>query len=131
MRQDWHEYFFDIVRVVSTRATCSRASVGAVIVKDNRILATGYNGALSGSRHCEHHLIDLDSSSGPKVNDTVFIDGKERCSVAVHAELNAITDCARRGVACQGAYIYVNKKPCSNCFNAIFAAGIIEVKVCD
>jgi dCMP deaminase len=127
MRQDWDSYFFEIARVVSTRATCSRASVGAVIVRDKRILSTGYNGALSGERHCKHEIWhDFD---GDKISDTTTVGGKPSCCLAVHAEANAITDCARRGIACDGATIYINMAPCNNCLNLIHSAGIIEIKV--
>jgi len=129
-RQSWDSYFFDIARVVSTRATCSRASVGCVIVKDHRILATGYNGALSGSHHCDHLEIFPDEGS-IIILDTIIVDGKPSCKVAVHAEANAIADCARRGIACAGAtlYLWAPFPCCANCDKLVKSAGIIEVKV--
>ncbi len=128
MRQDWDSYFFEIARVVSTRATCSRASVGAVVVKDRRILATGYNGSLPGLRHCDHFR-DF-CYNGTLLSDTIIVNGKPSCSLAVHAETNAIADCAKRGISCNGAtvYLWAPFPPCANCDKVMKSAGIIEIK---
>lgn len=125
MRISFDDYFFEIARVVSTRATCARASVGAVIVKDHRILATGYNGAISGGRHCAHHVCEEGTT------DTIIVNGRVSCSVAVHAEANAVADCARRGIACNGAtlYLWAPFPACENCDKLIHSAGIIDIKV--
>ncbi len=126
-RPSWDEYFFTQCDLVSTRATCSRASVGCVIVKDNRILSTGYNGALAGERHCDHTKgFEI---TGVCRNDVITINGIDHCSNAVHAEMNAVSDCARRGISCDMATAYVNKPPCDNCFKLMKSAGITDIKV--
>ena len=91
MRPDWDTYFIRIAIEVAQRSTCPRAAVGAVIVKDNRILATGYNGAPAGEPHC------IDSKC-IMVND--------HCVRAIHAETNAIAQAAKNGVAVEGATLY-------------------------
>ena len=109
MRTDWHTYFINIAKEISKRATCDRKSVGAVIVRDNQILATGYNGSIKGAPHCDDvgHLFD---------------DG--HCVRTVHAEVNAICQAARNGVSIEGATMYTNTFPCWNCFKMIANAGI-------
>ena len=121
-RPSWDEYFMDIVEVVKTRSTCIRRQVGAVIVKDNRILASGYNGAPSGCRHCEdigclrQHL---GIPSGQR---------HELCR-AIHAEQNAIIQAAAMGHAVQGGTIYVTHQPCVICAKMIINAGIKRIVV--
>ena len=111
-RSDWHTYFMDIAEAVSRRATCPRASVGAVIVKDNRLVATGYNGALAGSRHC------TDEGVGCKM-----VDG--HCKRTMHAEMNAVAYAARNGVSLQGTTLYLyGKDVCRECRNVLIAAGV-------
>ena len=109
MKISWDNYFMSIAEAVSTRATCDRKHAGAVIVKDKRILATGYNGSMVGAEHCDDvgHLIE-----------------HNHCIRTVHAEKNAILQCAKYGISCNGANIYVNTFPCWNCFQAIVNAGI-------
>ncbi len=109
----------EIAHLVKSRATCPRRSVGAVIVRDKRILATGYNGAPRGLPHCpdegQHH-------DWPK--------GCMRaghCIRALHAEQNAILQAAYIGVACQNTTIYVTCQPCNNCAKMIVNAGIVRV----
>jgi dCMP deaminase len=101
-----------LAHAVATRATCDRKHVGAVIVKNNRVMATGFNGAVSGMRHCDEVGHDLE-------------DG--RCSRAVHAEINAICQAARYGVALDGAECYITASPCWGCFKALVNAGIKKV----
>ena len=91
MRPDWDLYFIQIAKEVASRSTCPRAAVGAVIVKDNRILATGYNGAPAGKPHCE---------------DTGCNTVNDHCTTAVHAESNAIAQAAKYGIPLEGATIY-------------------------
>ena len=107
-RASWDEYFMNIAREVSTRSTCDRKFVGAVIVRDKSILATGYNGSIRGLPHCdeEGHLME---------------DG--HCVRTVHAEANAIVQAARNGVRIEGATIYVTASPCWGCFRLIANAG--------
>lgn len=111
-RISWDEYFMNIAREASTRATCDRKFVGAVIVRDKCILATGYNGSIRGLPHCdeEGHLME---------------DG--HCVRTVHAEANAIAQAARGGVRIDGASIYVTASPCWGCFRLIANAGIVRV----
>ncbi len=137
-RKSWDEYFFDLAKLVSTRATCSRAQVGCVLVKDKRIIATGYNGALAGRKHCNHGNQDMlwihGSPPPPEYlakKDLYMIDGITHCLIAVHAELNAVADCARRGISCDGATMYITKKPCDNCLKLIYSSGIFDIKVCE
>lgn len=112
MRKTWYEYFMEIAELVSERATCERLHVGAVIVKDNRILATGYNGSPSGMSHCSDDGCDV-------------VDG--HCVATIHAEVNAILQCAKHGISTDGASIYVTHYPCYHCAKAIAQAGIKEV----
>jgi dCMP deaminase len=111
-RAPWDEYFMNIAREVSTRSTCDRKFVGAVIVRDKSILATGYNGSIRGLAHCdeEGHLME---------------DG--HCVRTVHAEANAIVQAARHGVRIEGASIYVTASPCWGCFRLMANAGIARV----
>jgi dCMP deaminase len=111
-RASWDEYFMNIAREVSTRSTCDRKFVGAVIVRDKSILATGYNGSIRGLPHCdeEGHLME-----------------EGHCVRTVHAEANAIVQAARNGVRIEGASIYVTASPCWGCFRLIANAGISRV----
>lgn len=101
-----------IARQVSTRSTCNRKHVGAVIVRDRMILATGYNGSIRGLDHCDDvgHLIE---------------DG--HCVRTVHAEANAIVQAARSGMRLEGATIYVTASPCFGCFKLIANAAIARI----
>jgi dCMP deaminase len=108
-RASWDEYFMRIAMEVSTRATCDRKHVGAVIVRDRFILATGYNGSIPGLPHCDEagHMME---------------DG--HCVRTVHAEANAICQAARNGVRIEGATVYVTASPCFSCFKLVANAGI-------
>ncbi len=111
-RPSWDYYFMSITRQVATRSTCDRAQVGAVIVKDRRILTTGYNGAPAGLPHCDDigHLM---------------VDG--HCVRTLHAEQNAILQAALHGVSVQGGTIYVTHQPCLTCAKMIINAGLLRV----
>ena len=111
-RVDWHTYFMNIAAQVSSRSTCPRKHVGAVIVRDRTILSTGYNGSIRGLPHC--------SDVGCLMEDG-------HCIATVHAEANAIIQAAKNGTAIAGAAIYVTASPCWNCFKAIANAGITRV----
>ncbi len=120
-RPTLNEYFMKICDDVSSRATCRRRKIGAVIVKDKQILSTGYNGAPKGLADCleEGCLRDkLGIKSGTR---------HEICR-AVHAEQNAIIQCAYHGVSSKDATLYVNSSPCRICAKMIINAGIKEVK---
>lgn len=111
-RPSWDSYFMQIAKVVATRATCPRRSVGAVIVLDKRILTTGYNGAPHGLPHCSEigcHLVD------------------GHCLRALHAEQNAILQGALNGVTTKGSTVYVTCQPCNHCAKMIINAGIRRV----
>ena len=108
-----------IAHLVATRATCPRRSVGAVLVRDKRILATGYNGAPSGLPHCP----DL----GPTHEWPTGCLRAGHCIRALHAEQNALLQAAKIGVACDGATIYVTCQPCNACAKMVINAGIKRV----
>lgn len=112
MRLDWDQYFMQIANVVSSRATCDRKNVGAVIVKDRAILSTGYNGSVAGCPHCDDVGHD-------------YVDG--HCVRTVHAECNAIAQAAKHGVSVEGADVYVNTFPCWNCFKILANSGIKNI----
>ena len=105
-------YFMEIARVVSSRATCDRKHVGAVIVRDKTILSTGYNGSVRGLGHCddEGHMME---------------DG--HCVATIHAEMNAIIQAAKNGVQIEGAEVYTTASPCWICFKMIANAGIRRI----
>lgn len=120
MRPSWDEYFMEMTAMAASRSTCMRRHVGAVIVKDNRILATGYNGAPSKSAHCEKTGClreQLNVPSGER---------QELCR-GLHAEQNAIIQAALHGVSIQGATIYCTNKPCSICTKMIINAQIAKI----
>ncbi len=119
-RPSWDEYFFQIARQVATRSTCLRRQVGAVLVKEKRILATGYNGAPRGIRHC----IDVGC-----LREQLGVPSGERHELcrALHAEQNAIAQAALHGVKIEGASIYCTHQPCSLCAKMIINAGIVAV----
>ncbi len=111
-------YFMNIAQVVATRATCDRKHVGAVIVRDRRIIATGYNGSPPGLPHCDDVGHDL-----------VITNGKENCVRTVHAEMNAVAQAALYGVSIKDADIYTNTYPCWNCAKALLSGGVKTVYV--
>lgn len=112
MRSTWDQYFLEIAKTVSTRATCDRKHVGALIVRDKIILSTGYNGSVRGLPHCDEigHLME---------------DG--HCVRTVHAENNAVAQAARAGTRIEGATLYVTASPCWPCFKLIANAGIVRI----
>ena len=109
MRPNWDEYFKKIALVTSERSPCERLHVGCVLVKDNRIISQGYNGFLPG---CPHKSIVRDNHE----------------QATVHAEQNAIADCAKRGVNCSDSVAYITHYPCIICARILFASGIREIK---
>ena len=119
-RPCWDEYFMGIAHVVSSRSNCSRRQVAAVIVKDNHILSTGYNGTPRGTRNC------FDGGCPRCAGEAPSGKGLDEC-LCVHAEQNAICQAAYYGVAVQGATIYVTISPCLTCAKLIVNAGIREV----
>ncbi len=110
MRESWDNYFYDIAKAVATRSTCPRQRVGALIVRDKRILATGYNGSLSGQEHCDD--IGCNIVSG-------------HCIRTIHAEVNALAQAAKYGIPIDGATIYTTVTPCDTCQKTCRSAGIV------
>ncbi len=113
-RPTWDEYFLKLAMLVSERATCPRMHCGCVLVKDKRILSTGYNGSIPGDGHCE--------------DDGCIIEDNH-CIRTIHAEMNALLQCSIHGVSTKGATAYVTNMPCTNCAKALIAAGIIEIVI--
>jgi dCMP deaminase len=118
-RPSWDTYFMEIAHLVATRATCPRRSVGAVLVKDRRILATGYNGAPRGISHCPDEGGTTDWPKG------CLKAG--HCIRALHAEQNALLSAAMIGTPCAGSTIYVTCQPCNMCAKMLINAGIERV----
>ena len=107
-RLDWDEYFMSIAVLASQRSPCKRLNVGSVIVKNNRWISMGYNGYIPGAPHISRVQDNHEQS-------------------IIHSEINAITDCAKRGASLEDAKIYVTHYPCINCFRSIAACGIKEI----
>lgn len=112
MRPEWDLYFMKIAYAVSERSTCDRAFVGSVLVRDKRILTTGFNGSPAGLEHCDEagHLM---------------VEG--HCVRTIHAETNAIIQAALHGVSTRGATCYVTHLPCINCTKVLINAGITRI----
>jgi dCMP deaminase len=108
-RPSWDEYFKEIVNVTSKRSSCNRLHVGCLLVKDNRIISQGYNGFLPG---CPHKSIIKNNHE----------------QATVHAEQNAICDCAKRGTSCDNSIAYITHYPCIICTRLLLASGIKEIK---
>ena len=112
MRADWDTYFMEIARVVSSRSTCDRKHVGALLVRDRMILSTGYNGSIRGMPHCDDvgHLME-----------------GGHCVATIHAEANSVLQAARNGVRIDGADLYTTASPCWPCFKLVANAGVKRV----
>jgi dCMP deaminase len=119
-RPTWDEYFMLLTKLAAMRSTCLAFPVGAVIVKDRQVLATGYNGSPSGSVHCT-----TQGYCYPDMKDCTV--NKDFPSRAVHAEANAIAQAAKHGISTDGASIYVTLEPCISCLKLVVSAGIREV----
>jgi len=104
----WDDYFMSIAFLASMRSPCTRLRVGSVVVKDHRIIAMGYNGFIAGAPHISR-----------------LRDNHEQA--IIHSEINAVSDCARRGASLQDAAIYVTHYPCINCFRSLAACGIKRI----
>lgn len=115
-RPSWDEYFLDIARSVSRRSTCDRLHVGVVLVRDKRILTTGYNGSPSGMPHCDdvgHWMLG------------------NHCIRTLHGEQNAIIQAALHGISLKGATAYITDHPCNICAKMLIQAGIVRVVIAD
>ena len=111
-RLDRTTYFMQIAKLTAQRGTCPRKMVGAVAVKDNRIIMSGYNGSISGGAHCE---------------DVGCIIHDNHCIRVIHSEMNIICECAKAGISLNNATIYCTLEPCYNCLIALIAAGVSTI----
>jgi dCMP deaminase len=111
-RDDWHTYFMNMARQASTRSTCARKHVGAVIVRQRTILSTGYNGSIRGMPHCDEVGHEMEAG---------------HCVATIHAEANAIIQAARNGVNISGSELYTTASPCWSCFKLMANAGIERI----
>lgn len=121
-RPSWDEYFLEVARLVAKRATCLRREVGAVLVKDKRMLATGYNGAPSGLTHC------LESGC---MRERLKIPSGQRHELCrgLHAEQNVLVQAALYGISTKGSTLYLTNTPCIICAKMLINAGIAEIVV--
>ncbi len=108
-RPTWDEYFSELIKCTARRSSCKKLHVGCMLIKDNRIISQGYNGFIAG---CPHESYEL---NGHEIG-------------TVHAEQNAIVDCAKRGVSCNNCIAYITHYPCFNCTKLLISAGIKEIK---
>ena len=120
-RPSWDQYFLTITRQVAERSTCNRAKVGAVIVRDKNILASGYNGAPAGLPHCTEVGCLIYQSKTPTG------ESEENCYRTIHAEINAIAQAAKNGVSIRDADIYVTHTPCIHCLKVLINTGIKRI----
>lgn len=123
IRPSWHEYFMLLAKLVSVRSTCNSRKIGAVITKNNRILATGYNGAVHGAPHCIDRGPDFCLRRSIGAHDAE----KYNYCLSSHAEVNALDQAARFGIAVDGASLYCTLEPCNWCFKQLVQAGIREI----
>ncbi|KDA45436.1 ComE operon protein 2 [Ligilactobacillus animalis] len=111
-RIPWDQYFMLQAVLLSLRSTCTRLSVGAILVRDQRMIAGGYNGSVSGDKHC--------------IDDGCYmVDG--HCLRTIHAEMNAVLQCAKFGIPTDGAELYVTDFPCLQCTKMLLQAGIKKI----
>ncbi len=116
-RPSWDEYFMKIAEDVASRATCIRRRVGAVIVKDKRLLTTGYNGTPAGINHCT-------SETCLRTKNNIPSGERHELCRGLHAEQNAIIQAALHGVSISNAIIYITNQPCSICTKMLINSGI-------
>jgi dCMP deaminase len=121
IRPSWDEYFINMVELVGTRSTCDRGKSGCVIVKDKRVLSTGYIGSPTGTAHCDE--------VGHEMHTVTQEDGiqSRHCIRTAHAEQNAIVNASRFGIALNGSTLYCHMTPCYVCAKMIINAGIVRV----
>ncbi len=112
IRPTWDEYFKQLVTLTATRSSCERLHVGCLFIKDNRIVAQGYNGYIAG---CEHKMVVRDNHN----------------IATIHAEQNTITDCAKRGTSSDKCKAYITHYPCYNCMKLMVSCGICEINYID
>ena len=119
-RPSWNQYFASITRMVATRSTCLRRHVGAVLVREKRILSTGYNGAPAGLKHC----IEVGCL---REKDSIPSGTRHELCRALHAEQNAIVQAAYHGISIAGSTLYCTNKPCVICSKMLINAGIKRI----
>lgn len=119
-KEEWDQYFMRVAQPVSSRSTCTRRQIGAIAVKDKRILATGYNGAPSGLEHCLDNGCLRDKMEVPSGQ-------RQELCMAVHAEQNVLIQAAVNGVALKNATLYVTESPCILCAKMLINAGIKRI----
>ncbi|MEI6132372.1 MAG: dCMP deaminase family protein [Bacillota bacterium] len=120
MRPSWDEYYMEMIEVIKKRSTCLRRQVGAIIVKDKRIISTGYNGSPMNTKHCEEVGC---------LREQLKIPSGERHELcrAIHAEQNALVQAAYSGTSVKDAVMYITTQPCSLCAKMLINAGISKV----
>lgn len=121
-RLPWDKYFLFLCKIVSSRSTCLSKKYGAVIVKDKRVLSTGYNGSPCGAEHCVNKGFCNKRSLGDNAGSW------DNC-LAVHAEINAIVSAAKNGTQIDGATLYVSVSPCFECLKIVMNSGIKKIVV--
>lgn len=126
-RPSWDEYFISLVDAAAARASCDRGRSGAVFVRDNDVLSTGYVGAPPGLPDCYQagHLMETHMVPNPQVGNMEF--SHEHCVRTIHAEQNGIIRAARNGVSLRGATVYCTMEPCRNCAMSLIALGVKRV----
>lgn len=116
------ELFAGVAKLVAQRSTCARSQVGVLIVKENRILMTGYNGTPAGMAHCDHTCRCVS-----RMYHELDCSADQPCTTAIHGEANAIAHAAREGICIEGGMLVTTLSPCVPCAQLIIAAGIEEV----
>lgn len=114
MRTNWDEYFLKIAQQVASRSTCLRRNVGAILVRDNQILSSGYNGSIKGLPHCSDEGVGCLMENG-------------HCVRTIHAEVNSIASAARNGMSINNSACYCTLSPCWPCFKTLINAGINKI----
>lgn len=131
MKKDWDLTFLQIAKLISEHSTCARVQVGAVLVKDRRIISCGYNGVPSGQLECKQHFADtaMGNPDASKYQDKYWLDVHREFSLKneLHGEQNAIGYAARNGIKTEGATMYLTISPCIQCAKLMIAAGIVKV----
>ena len=136
MKESWHKTFVNITKEISTHSTCCRKKLGAILVKDKRIISIGYNGVASGQQHCEDYFFNYFSNNN--VNSLVFrewiktkefykLHGEFSNENEIHAETNCIGYAAKEGIKTEKCIMFVSLSPCMSCAKLIVAAGIKAV----
>lgn len=123
-RPSWDEYFLNLAEVVKTRSNCLRMAVGVVVVKDKRIIATGYNGTPAGVKNC---LEGGCQRCLDRQNNVLKENERKDLCICIHAEENALLQSALHGMSTKGALLYSTVAPCLQCAKAIVNSGIAEV----